>query len=71
MEAYVGRKDGEMLFPGSGLWEPRRVFSGRPASSGPGWLEDELLLQWPLECTLFLPHAVVCLAPQCLYLPGI
>lgn len=47
------------------------MFSGKPASNGPGRLEDDLLLLWKLESTLFLPHAVVCLAPQCLYIQGI
>lgn len=47
------------------------MFSGQPASNGPGKLEDDLLLLWKLEFTLFLPHAVVCLAPQCLYLQGV
>lgn len=47
------------------------MFSGKPASNGPGRLEDDLLLLWKLESTLFSPHTVVCLAPQCLYLQGI
>ena len=47
------------------------MFSGKPARSGSGRLEDDLLLLWKLESTLFLPHAMVCLASQCLYLQGI
>lgn len=64
MEACLGQKDGEKLLPGSGLWEPRHVFSGRPSSSGAGWPEDELLLQWSLESTLFLPRV-------CAWLPSV
>lgn len=67
----MGQKDGEKLFPSPGLFWSLGMCSlvSQPAM-GLGHLRMTLLL-WKLDSTLFLPHAMVCLAPQCLYIQGI
>ena len=68
----MGQKDGEKFCPSLGLFWSLGMCSlvSQPAV-GLGGLRTNLLLLWKLQSTLFLPHAVVCLAPQCLYLQGL